>query len=126
MKFKEIMDALLVQTYENQLKHRHSALSDTYLLREFGLIQLNPGRAIGKSTYIAQTATSSDLVITPFNYNYIYKDCRAEIHVANNISLKSKKYDKLWIDEPTLCNINEGDLLRIFTGKVNSIIMLGY
>jgi hypothetical protein len=126
MKFKEIMDALLVQTYENQLKHRHSALSDTYLLREFGLIQLNPGRAIGKSTYIAQTATSSDLIILPHNYNYIYKDCRAEIHVANNISLKSKKYDKLWIDEPTLCNINEGDLLRIFTGKVNSIIMLGY
>ena len=74
MKFKEIMDALLVQTYANQLKHRQSALSDAYLLREFGLIQVNPGRGIGKSTYIAQTATSSDLIILPHQYNYIYKD----------------------------------------------------
>lgn len=126
MSFEEVMDNLLVLNYTNRLKHKNTPLSEESKLREFGLIQVNPGRGVGKSTYIAQTATARDLVIIPNSPSrFLYKDCKAEIVYSLDIKSKSDMYDKIWVDEPMLTKCNAEMLTHLFAGKVNTIIMLG-
>ena len=129
--------------YNNRLNHlndcmnRPDLITKTQHAREFKTIHINVGRRSGKTTAIESLARPTDLMIV-HNYHTMKvlngrNNFICPINTVSGVVLASnglkgkiiKKYDWVWIDEPSLCD-DAVDINEIYkTIDADLFILLG-
>jgi hypothetical protein len=135
--YEHLLEWLIELNKENRSNFEREALSIPLLdfVMEFGTVKLDIGRAVGKTQFIKNHATSNDLILT-FGQKQAFEFAKeTKAFVFSNINdlfekLKgnSKIFETIYIDEPYLVfrNIDMCLVLSKLISNTNqTIVILG-
>jgi len=144
-KFIDIIDDAVALNIVHQYKNEDSKryIAPAHWLAEFGTVEINMGRACGKSRYISKRATPADLVIcrNEEEKRHVFKDVT---HVSTARELKDVMemtgawrgrklpddmyWNKIYVDEPQLIfrdRLAREAFFELISDRCNQVIMLG-
>ncbi len=135
--YEHLLEWLIELNKENRSKFEREALSIPLLdfVMEFGTVKLDIGRAVGKTQFIKNHATSNDLILT-FGQKQAFefaKETRASVFSDFNVLFEklrgsTKSFETIYIDEPHLTFRNESMnlvLLKLINNINQTIVILG-
>jgi len=135
--YEHLLEWLIELNKENRSKFEREALSFPLLgfIMEFGTVKLDIGRAVGKTQFIKNHATSNDLILT-FGQQQAFefaKETKAFVFSDFDIMFEklkgnSKVFETIYIDEPhlTFRNIDMRLMLSKLISNINqTIVILG-
>lgn len=146
--FRDAIDSLISISIENRksienLDQLNDSIYPSIFAREFKTVHCNIGRRTGKSRYIAERASPSDIIIchNEIIKRELYSNSKAQVITAG--FLRDKLLSKTWIpnrkdiyvDEPFLCigvlspySINEWlyDMFNDKNDNLQTFILLGF
>jgi len=144
-KFIEIIDSAVALNIVNQYKNEDSKMymAAAHWLAEFGTVEINMGRATGKSRYINKRATSCDLVIcsTEEEKRHVFKNVThvsTAREVRDTIEMTGRyrgrkfpdntSWNKIYVDEPQMIfreRHARAEFFDLVGNYCNQVIMLG-
>ena len=135
-KIDRAFDAML--ELHNTILQSRLAIKDNYnpvsFAREFQTVKLDIGRQVGKTWYIARTATDNDIIISVNALNSRYmKEVKSNFDIKNTIIVcdksslvESESINTVWIDDASLFNKEDLDLIySSYAGKAKKFILIG-
>lgn len=134
--FGQILDRVLEENLALQKQgiRNKDALSTESWLTEYCTVQLGYGRCTGKTTAIADRASSSDLVIVcnggmVGNFNKIQRFnpvvAPLDYLISRKCILAGKKIDRIWVDDASYA-IDPSSIMDIaISTRAKQIILIG-
>lgn len=153
--FFKLVDDAVALNLENQLRFENNKkfISGGQWLSDFGTVNLNVGRQVGKTNYIATRMTTSDLVIVPYerdvkNYYHKAADLQDKLFFNSENVYSARimfdrfnmsgywrgrrdlheNWNKVYVDEPNMVFAQRDSFYEFydwFGKRCNQVIMLG-
>jgi hypothetical protein len=108
--FYEILDNLIIFNKQYRPKDAKIALSPVHYLKEFCTVSVNPGRGVGKTSYILDRAKNGDLVIVPpfVRMAHLYAQIvpmNLGLYMLGTNTFRGERYEyeTIYVDEPNKC-----------------------
>lgn len=119
-KIDQILDELI--DFKYQLSGPTDYVCAAAVIRDFSSIHVNPGRAVGKTSYIAHKSRSGDLVIVATGQEaaYMSRITKATVKSVTQLSYEGfdyRNYAWIWVDEPARCTAVLGDIKWLWGAK---------
>jgi hypothetical protein len=138
-KIDYVIDPLIEYNKENQKTKSHMivGIGTVAYAKEYQTVKIDLGRQIGKSWYIARTATSEDVIVCRQTHTYKTMEKRVkEINFLNSIEITipsciplsqvETDYDTVWVDDASHFDKKELEIVYgRFATKCKQFVLIG-